>query len=218
MKLFSRLFSIVFLFYFLFSISLFYGCTHQESHGLNEGKIIYEVTCVDNDRLNSCSPKEMVVYFKGELVCSILDTGCSVTTIVSDNKKKTYTIGVESPDNKEVVTMNESFVNHRLNSRPGLEITFTGNVKKIAGHLCKEAVINDSCSNSYTVYYADGISDSEEPNWASSFRKIPGLMLEYSSKINDITYSFTAKKIIFEPVNDEVFSLSKKTDHNQNNS
>lgn len=187
-----------------------YGCNLTGSTELNEVKITYEVTypeLSESEVLQNKLPDEIVFYFSNNKMCSEITFGNGVMTkLISDSVARTYYTLIHSPKQKQARIYTEKDVTKNFQYRVPLKITYTENTKEIAGLICKEAVCFDSAENNWSVYYSDNIK-AENPNWASAYGGINGVMLEYPININNLMMNLKAKSIDLVKFNPNQFSI-----------
>ncbi|MEP7170164.1 MAG: hypothetical protein ABI855_12395, partial [Bacteroidota bacterium] len=184
---------------------------HPSIENISEGEIIYEVSFPDNQAheiSKDLLPAEFVLYFNQNKTCCEFNSvnGTINTRMISDTNKLTYSVLVNSKEQKMAKTFTEEYVKENFKNRVPLKIYFTENKKQIAGIECKEAICTDSTENTYSVYYSDNFKINE-PNWATSFSEIPGVLMEYNVKINNIAMHLKAKSISSEKTDATLFII-----------
>ena len=199
-----------FVLFSLFLLSLFsnYGCNMKPSE-ITEGKIIYDISYPDaasTGLVATMLPKELVVYFKDDKMCTEFYLGTGDVRMISDADKKSYTMLANVMSKKIAMKFKESDVNNNFKDRADLKIKFTENTKEIAGIKCQEANITDSTEHHYCIYYTHQLR-VKSPNWSTPYHEIDGVMMEYSVNLNDIIMNLKAQSISYEKVNDAVFKV-----------
>ena len=90
---------------------------------------------------------------------------------------------------------------------PDYTIEKTGVTKYIADLPAEEVILHfteDSIPD-MTFYYTSEIK-IENPNWCTPFYKVPGVLLQYEYTKYGMRMVFTAQKIEFRKIDDEIFT------------
>ncbi|MBL7914103.1 MAG: hypothetical protein JNL49_03585 [Bacteroidia bacterium] len=185
---------------FLISGLIPYGCKSGLHSGLEEGKIVYEVTFESadiNPIMKALLPGEVTTYFSGGKTCTIISMGMNMmeTRLISDAMSFKYTTLVSAMGKKMALVLDKNQVAQNYSDRVELKVVHTGETKEIAGIKCKQAMVTDSTNNTYPVYYTEDF-DVQSPNWSSPFRDIDGMLMEYSIRFGDMVMNLKAKEIV----------------------
>jgi hypothetical protein len=179
----------------------------------SEGKIIYQVEYpgVSEDHfMKSFLPDEMELVFQGKKIKSTLKAGMGTfkSDIVCNLEDSTMGqfVKVFTKKYKLLVSGNEisPFLQKEL---PPYTIEKTGVTKYIAELPAEEVKLhfeNDSMPD-MTFYYTTEIK-IDNPNWYSPYYKIPGVLLQYEYTKYGMRMVFTAKKVVFCKIDEEVFT------------
>ncbi|MBV6645903.1 MAG: DUF4412 domain-containing protein [Cyclobacteriaceae bacterium] len=81
-----------------------------------------------------------------------------------------------------------------------------GETKKIAGYLCKKAIIKQPDSPDVEVYYSEDLKSSAFSSMQSQFKKLKGIPLEYQLSQQGVTMTYSAKEIVRKLLDDSVFN------------
>jgi len=185
---------------FLCSSLMPYGCSHGPVDGLEEGKIIYDVTFETgemNAMMKAMLPSEVITYFNDNKTCTVISMGMNMmeTRLISDGINYKYTTLVSAMGRKVAMVMDKKQVETNYLDRVELQVRHTSEKKEIAGVSCKQAIITDSTNHTYPVYYTEEIA-IKQPNWSSPFRDIDGLLMEYSISLGGIVMNLKAREIV----------------------
>jgi hypothetical protein len=190
-----------------------YGCSNSPFNGLQEGKIIYDVT-YDNGEVNpmvkAMRPSEVITYFSNNKTCTVIIMGLNMVEarLISDAAKLQYTTLISAMGKKVAMVMDKEQVEKQFLDRVELKVRHTSETKEIAGVQCKQAIITDSTDHTYPVYYTSEIA-LDKPNWCTPFRDIDGLLLEYSIRFGDMVMNLKAREIVNTTNEKSLFEIPK---------
>lgn len=178
------------------------------------GTITYEIT-YDTPGLDASMkaqmPSEMTLYLKGNKMAQETKSAMFSQCVIVDSDSKTSIMLMDIPAmNKQVaMKISKEDMDKQLNEQPKVKVDLIDETKKIAGYNCKKAEVT-SGDNTITIYYTTEIG-GDNMNWATQFKDIKGLLMEYSITENsqgmDITMKFTAKEVKEGKVKDSKFSI-----------
>lgn len=178
---------------------------------ISEGMIEYKIVVLDsNNAMAKLAPDKMTVKFKNNISYAqvIAGMGLFETDFINDEPDKKIVQMVRLFNKKYAYIADTAAVNKELNQVPKFEITPTGETKKIAGYVCKKALVKtkDGSTQLFSIYYTDQIQ-LEDPNWSTPFKDVPGVLMGYRIKRYGMYLEFTANKV--EPVqnDDNIFKL-----------
>lgn len=188
------------------------GCNHSLFHSrIAEGTIEYKIVVLDSaNAMAKFAPDKMTVKFKknksyAELVAGM---GLFETSFINDEPDKKITQMVRMLNKKWAYIADTAAVNKELTHDVQFDITKTGETKIIAGYKCKKAIAKarDGKTPDIELYYTDDIK-LENPNWATPFRSIDGVLMQYRISKYGFYMEFTAEKVEPEKIDDNVFKL-----------
>ncbi len=189
-------------------ILLVTGCKETDPTFISEGKIEYDVTVIDQtSSMANMIPNKMTVKFKNDKSSATMSAGMGLfsSSFISDPETKTQIICLKLLNKKMVSVQNEYDILKEINDFP-CEFIMTKETKFIAGYKCmkvhvkpKEAEVKD-----FDIYYTKGLN-LKNPNFATIFHKIDGVLMEYQIKKMGFELRFTANSVTSEQVDDEVF-------------
>jgi len=179
--------------------------------GISEGTIEYKIVVLDSaNPLAKMAPDKMIVKFKNNLSYADLVAGMGLfeTSFINDEPGRKLTQMVRMLNKKCAYTADTTAVNKELNQDIQFTVTETNETKVIAGYTCKKAIAKskDGKAPDIELFYTDDIK-WEQPNWATPFSTIKGVLLQYRIAKYGFYMEFTADKIAPETVDDKLFKL-----------
>ena len=197
---------------FTVSFLLPYGCSRNPFSNIEEGKIIYSVEVEESDNINpmmkAMIPSEATCYFGSSRTCFVMagPIGMFESRTISDGSAYKLTTMISAMGKKMAMVLDKKQVEDNFADRVDLKMEYTGNSKQIAGVECKEVLVTDSIGNTFPVYFTD-VLNVEEPNWNTPFREIDGMLMEYSVPFGNKRMKLTAKEIVNEKHDPELFTI-----------
>lgn len=191
---------------------VFIGCGHDIFHsGISEGTIEYKIVVLDSaNPMAKMAPDKMTVKFKNNLSYAELIAGMGLfeTNFINDEPGRKLTQMVRMLNKKWAYVADSTAVNKELASDEQFTVTETNETKVIAGYTCKKAIAKskDGKAPDVDLYYTNDIK-WEQPNWATPFTSIKGVLLQYRVAKYGFYMEFTADKVVQEKVDDTVFKL-----------
>jgi len=196
--------------FFLFS----FGCkTHLFEKNISEGVIEYGISYpkIDkNDVFAAMLPAKMIYKFKNNNTVSELSSGMGVfsTSFIINNDTHKLTHLLKLVNKKYALVLDSLQVMEGYAIQPdGMKIKLTNDTKKISGYNCKRAIVTfDNPGKNFDIYYTNEIA-IKDPNWASPFSEIDGVLLEYQLKNFNIEMRLKANIVKKDEVNDKDFDV-----------
>lgn len=187
-------FSVVFLLVTIFSANSFAQKKGKPFKGIITYSISYEAEDLDPSQ-KAQLPSEMKMYIKDGIIKQESLSGMGKQSSVADYNKKTQMILIDMMGNKVAIKVSKEDVEKGLKEGPKTTIEASTETKEIAGMKCKKVEVTDDKENTFDFYYTEDIN-VEEPNWATPYKEIKGILLEYSTALNEeITAIYKAKSI-----------------------
>ena len=156
------------------------------------------------------APDKMTVKFKknksyAELVAGM---GLFETSFINDEPDKKITQMVRMLNKKWAYIADTTAVNKELSHDVQFDIILTKETKMIAGYKCKKAIAKarDGKTPDVDLYYTNDIK-LEDPNWATPFKSIDGVLMEYRISKYGFYMEFTAQMVEPGKIEDDVFKL-----------
>ncbi len=156
------------------------------------------------------APDKMTVKFKNNIACAELIAGMGLfeTVFINDEPSKKLTQLVRMLNKKWAYIADTASINKELAHDVQFDITETPEVKVIAGYTCKKAIGKSKDKNvpDVELYYTDDIQ-LEQPNWATPFKDIKGVLMQYRISKYGFYMEFTAEKVEPDKIDDNIFKL-----------
>ncbi|HCQ29270.1 MAG TPA: hypothetical protein DIU39_03225 [Flavobacteriales bacterium] len=194
--------------------ALLFACGKSYSpEDKSEGKIIYHVEypdVSDDHFMKSFLPDEMEMVFQGKKTMNSLKAGMGTfkSDMVCNLEDSTMGQYVKVFTKKYKLLVNGKDILPMIQREmPDYTIEKTGVTKYIADLPAEEVILHfteDSIPD-MTFYYTSEIK-IENPNWCTPFYKVPGVLLQYEYTKYGMRMVFTAQKIEFRKIDDEIFT------------
>ena len=185
-------------------LTFFICCLITNTYGQDfEGTILYEISYMNlTEEMKKMLPKEnpgSMFSIRGNKTKMEMDMMGSKTIIISDIEANTSTsyIDVMGQKIKSTTPMEEA-------GEVEIEL-IDGATKRIAGYLCKKAIIKQSGSPDVEVYYSEDLQSSVFSSFNSQFKKLKGIPLEYQLHQQGMSMMCSAKEVIKKTLNDSIF-------------
>jgi GLPGLI family protein len=188
------------------------SCNHDLFHNrISEGTIEYKIVVLDSaNPLAKMAPDKMVVKFKNNIAYADLEAGMGMFQVVFVNNEpaKKLTQMVHIIDKKWAYTADTGVVRKELNHDIQYDITDTAGTKVIAGYNCKKAIAHSRNKKGPDVelYYTNDIQ-LDQPNWATPFNGVEGVLMQYRISKYGFYMEFTAQKVQPDKIDDNLFKI-----------
>jgi GLPGLI family protein len=197
----------------IFLIS-FTGCKKGTVSRERQGEIIYDIEYLHNGLKNfntDMLPKKLTVRFKDNNTAMEINGFFGLFNIcnVVNTDKKTNITYLNVLDKKFYYEgdYNEPAVG--FGSIPRLKIRQGKQTKEICGYIAKEAFVLLPDNNvPIPVYYTSDIP-IKNPNRATPYRDINGVLLEFYLNVSSLKMKLTATGIYFKNIDDNYFARRK---------
>ncbi len=197
---------------FCIILLVFSGCKDSIFHSrVKEGSIEYKIVVLDSSNsMAKMAPDKMTVKFKDNKSYAELIAGMGLfeTSFINDEPGKKITQMVRLLNKKMAYVADTAAITKELQHDVKFNITETTETKMIAGYKCKKAIAKsvDGKAPDVDLYYTDDIR-LEDPNWATPFKTISGVLMQYRISKYGFYMEFTAQKVTDEKVDDALFTL-----------
>lgn len=186
------------------------GCKEMDEKFISEGEIEYSAKVIDpNNPMASMAPSKLTVRFKSDKSAAEMSAGLGLfsTSFIADPEKRTVTQLVKILNKKFVLVQNQQSID-KENLNYSFKFIPTKQTKIIAGYKCTkvEVVPDDKSIPPFDLYYTDEL-DIKDPNFASPFKEIKGVLMEYQLKKFGLEMRFEAKSIRKEQIEDKYFQV-----------
>lgn len=182
---------------------------------ISEGVIEFEVTYPDMDPDNFLAglmPDAMTMKFKDNVFNNELSAGMGMfkTNFIANSNTKNLKHSVKLVNKKYYADLSQdevAVINKKYDSYSLIQMD---EIKEIAGYTCKKALIvfDDPEVGEIYVYYTDQIH-IDDANWATPFKGIDGVLLEYQLTQYDIKMSFVATAVKESDLKESDFGIQE---------
>lgn len=136
-------------------------------------------------------PSEMKLYIKDGLMKQESISGMGKQSAISDFATKTQTILIDMMGQKLAIKTTAEETEKALSEAPKVTFEAATETKDVAGYKCKKMEITDDKENTVSFYYTEDLG-VDNPNWATPYSEIKGLLMEYSAVQADLTITYKA--------------------------
>ena len=198
-------------FLFLLLLSCFNSSFAQNQYGLESGKIIFEISYMDegmDEQRKAMMPTESIMYFKGDKTRVEIAMAMGTTSIISNNATRKSTVLMDFMGNKIAMETTHDETKKEMEKSGKFKVEQLAGEKKIAGYNCKKAKITQTHNGedfSFDVWYSNEIGTNNAI--ANGIEGIDGCMLEYEMFQNGTHMRMTTKSISKEVVSDSMFRI-----------
>lgn len=206
------------LLYIVISSVLLLSCGQQDKNESSSklkdlGRIRFDISYPNPPQdpfIRSTLPDSIIYYFKDDLVRTEVN-------LAKGNIQLNYIANSSFPSLKESMkvyfdksqyTYNKSDIEEYVAQYPKLEMSETGNRKKIAGYNCKEVSAINPTGESFLIYYTEELK-ANNPNWFTPFPQINGVVLEYQMVQYNFLMNVKASKVEMITSDSLSFQFSK---------
>ncbi len=202
-------------FFFLIAFFLFatYSCDEAKSYsGNKEGKIIYDVTYPNEvpSLILDLYPKELVFYFKGDLMSSELKSSYDLISsyMIIDNDNRKFTQMLKNMRDRHFVTLKEKEAKSWIDLHPEIRFEESNEFEDILGWKCAKvfAYLPDTNLAPLELFYTKEI-DLSTDNWWNQYSAIDGFLLGYDIEAFGKRMRVRAREIVHESVSDLKFKV-----------
>jgi len=170
---------------------------------VNQGKIIYKIDYPGIDLpadQKAMLPSESTCYFSNNN-CRTESDGIMGMKMVTICVKDQMTILMDVMGKK--IAMNPRDNQSMKTKTP--TISYSDEIKKIAGHNCKKATLIFDENTKMIVWYAEDITGGG--SWGGNFENLKGAPLEYTADLNGMSMTMTASKVSAEKVSKKKYEI-----------
>jgi GLPGLI family protein len=202
----------VFLVLFLYLILL--SCDSGNGKNQSQGIVEYSVSYVSNKSTipTNLLPRKAILKFKGNKGITSIDgfMGMFSLTNITDFRKFTNTMMLKVMDNKYFYPGEKYASPFYFDSICNFKLKMLDETKIIAGFKCKKAtvVFADSTQLPFDIFYTDELT-IKNPNKATPFNEIGGVLMQFNIRITNIEMRLTAKGYKSEKIPEDIFKIPK---------
>jgi len=203
---------------YLFFISLILlslaGCKKSAVSHEKQGEIVYSIEYLKNDLKNfntDMLPKKLIVRFKNNNTAMEISGFFGLFNIcnVVNTEKKTNITYLTVLDKKFYYEGDYNEPAAGFSSIPRLKVREGKQTKEICGYIAREAfVILPDNNVPIPIYYTTDIP-IKNPNRATPYRDINGVLLEFYLNVSSLKMKLTASNIYFKDIDDNIFARRK---------
>ncbi len=190
------------------------GCKKGTVSHEKQGEIIYDIEYLKNDLKNfntDMLPKKLTVRFKNNNTAMEINGFFglfNICNVVNTNKKTNITY-LTVLDKKFYYEGDYNEPAAGFGSIPRLTVKQGKQTKEICGYIAKEAFVVLPDNNvPIPIYYTTDIP-IKNPNRATPYSDINGVLLEFYLNISSLKMKLTATGIYFKDIDDKVFARRK---------
>ncbi|MEM9896305.1 MAG: DUF4412 domain-containing protein [Bacteroidota bacterium] len=186
-------------------VLFFASCVFSAAYSQDfEGTILYEASYQNlTPEMKKMLPDQnpqSVFSFKGNKTKMEMEMMGMKMVVLSDLEKNTSISYTDVMGQKFKATT-------PIDDSDKVEITLVdGETKKIAGYLCKKAIMKQPEMPDVEVYYAEDLKSSAISSMLSQFGKLAGIPLEYQIQQQGITMTFSAKEVKRQSLSNSIFN------------
>ncbi len=175
---------------------------------LKQGKIEYKINYLDDVRqkpLIALLPHKMITVFKNNSTYSVVEGFLFKLIYITNHSKGQNITLFQVLDKKYMYFADTAQTPFGYQVDKDLEIIPTNKEKTIAGYKCKHAyAVFPGQKDTLEIYYTDelGIKD---PNCNNPYKKIKGVLMEFTVNMLDINMNFKAEKVKKKKVDSKLF-------------
>ena len=194
----------------IFLLLVISSCGGDNGKAADEGTIEYTASVVDQaNPMATLAPSKMSMKFKNNKACAEMSAGMGLfsTSFITDPEKKTLTQLVKLLNKKLSLVLNAAEI-QKENEAFKFDLTPTKQTKMIAGYKCQSAHVkmHDELETEFDIFYTNELK-IDNPNFATPFYMIDGVLMEYQMKKFGLEMKFTAKSVKKEEIDDATFEL-----------
>ena len=169
-----------------------------------EGTILFEFTYMNlTEEMKKMLPEEppqSIFSIKGTKLKMEMDMMGTEMVMISDVTTNTSTSYTDVMGQK-IKTIS------KLDDGEEIEvILIDGETKRIAGYLCKKAIIKQADSPDVEVYYTEDLKSVAFSSMQSQFKKLKGIPLEYQVHNEGMSMITSAKEVIKKSIDNSIFN------------
>lgn len=193
--------------FFLFAIV--FGIQAQ-AQKLKQVKVDYDVEILEAPEMDEMSKAMMAdmtisLAFKDKSARVEMHMAMMDVTVIANDETKKGVMLMEMMGQKMANPMDESDLESNKEPLENYEVKETGRTKKIAGHVCKEAIITAAEGGEYTVWYTEDIQVDAQ-NSGYTYSKINGFPLEMDIDQDEMKIRMKATEVSSKGLSDDMFN------------
>ena len=191
-----------------FLLALVFGMQAQ-AQKLTQVKVDYDVEILEAPEMDDMAKAMMgdmtiSLAFKNKAARVEMHMAMMDVTVIADDEMKKGVMLMEMMGQKMANELDDSEFEKNNEPLEDYEVKETGRTKKIAGHVCKEAIITADDGGEYTVWYTEDIQ-VDARNSGYTYSKINGFPLEMDIDQDDMKIRMKASEVTSKGLTDDMF-------------
>lgn len=195
-----------------------WGCKKKSETDdrINEGIITYNVSYFSSEKDNpiiALLPNKVELHFKDNNICLISEgyLGFFSTKFISKYENKNSNILLKVLSNKLNYEFPKDEIAFVYSQLPPIKIEYQDSTKQIAGYECKRATVymDNITKTQVDLFYTLEIG-LKAPNRNTPLHKIPGVLMEFETTMNQVKAKFTAQSVSITAVDEEEFTIPEE--------
>jgi GLPGLI family protein len=178
---------------------------------MSQGTIVYDITIQtgskDPQMADALDGATSTVYIKNSQSRTDMVSALGSESTIHDAKTGSGVILKEYSGQKLMITLTKDNWEEKNKKYNDIVFTMEEGEKTIAGYKCKKAVARLD-GNNFTVYYCPDIVVTNK-DFNATFKKLPGLVMQYEYEAGKLKFNYTVSKINTEPVLASKFDIPK---------
>lgn len=171
----------------------------------SEGTIVYQVSTSVNQQPLSSDVKS-VQQIKGSHTKVELVSSVGKTTTLFNSREGEGAILQEYGSQKIMIPVTKENIQSRNSKYEHVVFEYLTETKNILQYTCTKAIATLTDGTQLEVFFSKELL-TDNTDIGFQFGKLPGLALEFTSKLGERTVSYTATSISFEPVPIQHFDI-----------
>jgi len=148
------------------------------------------------------------VYLKGAKSRTEMVSSLGTQSTIIDGTKNMITILKEYGDQKYMIQMTPANWKEANKKSENVQFTFSEESKTILGYKCLKAIGKMADGTTFSVWYTTDLVP-ENSDFQNVNKALPGLAMEYESKMGNLKVTYTVSKINLSPVLAAKFDIPK---------
>ncbi len=148
------------------------------------------------------------VYLKGAKSRTEMVSSLGTQSTIIDGTKNMITILKEYGDQKYMIQMTPANWKEANKKSENVQFTFSEESKTILGYKCLKAIGKMTDGTTFSVWYTTDLVP-ENSDFQNVNKALPGLAMEYESKMGNLKVTYTVSKINLSPVLAAKFDIPK---------
>lgn len=187
------------------------GCSIFNGGGSDktfEGYIKYSVDYEGeiDEQTRAQLPTSIKEYFKGTKSRKDQESAMYSISQISHYDKKQVTVLMDMMGQKIAFKQNEEDMKESMEKMDSLKITETSETKEILDYTCKKLEIEKD-GDYYDFYVTDEITVEGNPYWATQYKNIDGVLMQYTAEQQGMVMTYTAEEVVEEKVKASKFTI-----------